>query len=159
MNTRRTTRKRKPKTVTTPEFRPHLRSLIPRLTCHNARVVLLGVIFCLAGLAAAAGSDSKKNAQKPYALICGTVWGPDSRPVYGVKVKIRRAGDKKARWELYSNHTGEFAQRVPAAREDYVIWADLSGYKSQDGKHLHPGEEARAHVEYDERVDTSLHLK
>jgi hypothetical protein len=36
---------------------------------------------------------------------------------------------QKARWELYSNHTGEFAQRVPAGKADYVVWADLKGYK------------------------------
>ena len=25
---------------------------------------------------------------KPYALIAGTVWGPDDRPVYGVTVNV-----------------------------------------------------------------------
>ena len=88
----------------------------------------------------AAGHSSQLSAQsagrekpKPYALIYGTVWDPDGHPLYGVKVKIRRAEDKKAHWELYSNHTGEFAQRVPAGKADYVVWADVKGLKSASG--------------------------
>jgi hypothetical protein len=101
-------------------------------------------------------ADNKR--EKPYALIFGTVWGPDDRPVYGVKVKIRREDEKKARWEVYSDHHGEFAQRVPVGKADYVIWADLKGFKTQDGARLE-GQEVAVHVEYDERVDTGLHLK
>jgi hypothetical protein len=95
---------------------------------------------------------------QPYALIFGTVWGPDDHPLYGVKVKIRRAQDKKPKWELYSNHTGEFAQRVPAGKADYVVWADLKDFKSVDGKPLHLVREIPVHVENDERVDIGLHL-
>ena len=101
-----------------------------------------------------------KDKDKPYALIFGTVWGPDDRPLYGVTVKIRRANDKprKVRWELYSDHHGEFAQRVPAGESDYVLWADLKGFKSADGKPLHLVQEVTVHVYNDEREDTGLHL-
>ncbi len=96
-----------------------------------------------------------------YALIFGTVWGPDDRPVYGVRVKIRRASDKdkKARWEVYSNRLGEFEQRVPVGKQEYIVWADTKGYKSPDGKHLQPGPEATVHIENNERADTGLHLR
>jgi hypothetical protein len=107
---------------------------------------------------AGASEDSEKK-EKPYALIFGTVWGPDNRPVYGVRVLIRRSDKKKPQWELISNHKGEFAQRVPAGKADYIIWADLKGYKSLDGGKLSPGDEATVHVDYEERVDTGLHLK
>ncbi|MFY9645198.1 MAG: carboxypeptidase-like regulatory domain-containing protein [Terriglobales bacterium] len=96
--------------------------------------------------------------EKPYALIFGTVWDPDGHSLYGVKVKIRRADEKKARWELYSNHTGEFAQRVPAGKADYIVWADVKGYKLPSGKQLKPGSEVTAHIDDDERCDISLHL-
>jgi hypothetical protein len=79
--------------------------------------------------------------------------------VHGVNVKIRRADQKKARWNLYSDHHGEFAQRVPAGRADYIVWADLKGYKPPDGKKLAAGAEVTVHVENDERVDTGVHLK
>ena len=95
---------------------------------------------------------------KPYALIFGTVWDPDGRPLYGVKVKIRLADEKKARWEVYSNHTGEFAQRVPAGKADYIVWADVKGYKLASGKKLRPSPEVTAHIDDDERCDIGLHL-
>jgi hypothetical protein len=126
-------------------------------------MALMGLILSLSclGPATAPGHASPrgKKHDQPYALIYGTVWGPDDFPVYGVHVKIRRAGETKVRWELHSDHNGEFAQRVPAGRADYVVWADLKGYKSMNGKPLRPGEEVQVHVEYDERVDLGLHLK
>jgi hypothetical protein len=80
--------------------------------------------------------------------------------VYGIRVKIRRATDKpkKVRWELYSDHRGEFAQRVPAGEADYIIWADLKGVKFSDGKPAHLAQEVTVHVYNDEREDTGLHL-
>jgi hypothetical protein len=112
------------------------------------------------GRSAAAGNfpAAEDKREQPYALIFGTVWGPDDRPVYGVKVKIRREGEKKARWEQYSNHSGEFALRVPAGKQDYVIWADLKGIKFKNGTPMQ-GDEVKVHVDADERVDTGLHLK
>jgi hypothetical protein len=92
-------------------------------------------------------------------LIFGTVWGPDDRPIYGVHVKIRLADQKKAKWELYSDHQGEFAQRVPTGKADYIVWADLKGFKLLNGNKLQPGEEVTVHIEGDERQDIGLHLK
>jgi len=125
---------------------------------HFRRALVCGIILLASSLPAylrAAGEDP----HKPYALIIGTVWGPDDRPVYGVKVLIRRADQKKAKWELYSNHTGEFAQRVPAGKADYVIWADPKSVKSITDNKLHAGAEVNLHVAGDERVDVGLHLK
>lgn len=97
---------------------------------------------------------------QPYAVIFGTVWGPDNRPVYGVSVKIRRATDKpkKTRWEVYSDHHGEFAQRVPAGEADYIVSANPKGVKGPDGSPLHAVGEVKVHVSNDEREDTGLHL-
>jgi hypothetical protein len=103
-------------------------------------------------------SPDQNKTPKPYALIYGTVFGPDSHTVYGVRVKIRPAKEKKPRWELYSDHSGEFAQRVPAGQADYVVWADLKGFKSPDGKKLQAGPEVTVHIQNDERADISLHL-
>jgi len=95
---------------------------------------------------------------KPYALIFGTVFDAEGRGLYGVTVKIRRANEKKTRWEVYSNHSGEFAQRVPVGPADFVVWADVKGYKADDGRRLKPGEEMKVHIEGDERQDIGLHL-
>jgi hypothetical protein len=99
-----------------------------------------------------AAAPPGEHAVKPYALIFGTVWSPDGRPAYGVSVKIRRAEEKKARWERFSDQRGEFAQRLPAGAADYVVWADLKGPKDQ------PRPEVKVHIQNDERVDISLHL-
>jgi hypothetical protein len=142
----------------------------------RARLFLLGflaVLFLVPsfssrnGLIAAPKSGDRdrdkekdKDKAKPYAVIAGTVWGPDDRPVYGVPVKIRRASDspKKARWEVYSDHMGEFAQRVPAGESDYILWTDLKGFKFGDGKPVHLVQQVTVHIYNDEREDTGLHL-
>ena len=118
--------------------------------------LLLAVLLC----PSLSASSQHGKSEKPYALIIGTVWGPDDRPVYGVKVRIRRATDKpkKVRWELYSDHMGEFAQRVPAGESDYILSADLKGVKFADGKPVHLVQEVTVHVYNDEREDTGLHL-
>jgi hypothetical protein len=96
-------------------------------------------------------SDQKK-AKYDYALIYGTVWDQNDQPVYGVPLKIRRADQKKAKWELVSDHQGEFAQRVPVGKADYIVWADIKVPKGQQKP------ETKAHIEDNERIDISLHL-
>ena len=156
--------RRKQKTVTSnPRYRLRLSSLptfVSRLA-HQACLGFLLALLCLSGGTAVQADGAEKKHEKPYALIFGTVWGPDSRPLYAVRVKIRRAQDnaKKARWELYSDHNGEFAQRLPAGQADYFVWVDLKGYKSPAGNELQPPEEIKVHIDNDERADIGLHLK
>jgi hypothetical protein len=139
--------------VTTP-------SACPRLSTFLSFLFLLLVLCAIAPefTAHAISGPKKLKPTDPYALIFGTVWGPDNHAVYGVKVLIRRQGDKKPSWEVYSDHAGEFAQRVAAGKDDYLVSADLKGIKSHDGKPVHLVEEVPVHVEYDERVDIGLHL-
>lgn len=121
-------------------------------------ISFLSVVGADVASPAIAAPEKKLKASDPYALIFGTVWGPDDRPVYGVRVKIRQEPKKKAGWEVYSDHSGEFAQRVAAGKGDYVVWADLKGVKTKEGHALHLAQEVSVHVEYDERVDIGLHL-
>lgn len=122
------------------------------------RNLVWALLFLVAFLAHGRARGAESGKPKPYALIFGTVWGPDGHALYGVKVKIRRADEKKARWELQSNHTGEFAQRVPVGPDDYIVWADVKGYKLADGRHLQAGPEVKVHIDHDERSDIGLHL-
>ncbi len=116
------------------------------------------VLFLAFLIVPASAQSGDREKPQPYALIFGTVWDPDGRPLYAIKVKIRRADEKKVRWELYSDHTGEFAQRVPVGKADYVVWADVKGYKLPSGKKLRPGSEVTVHIDDDERSDIGLHL-
>ncbi len=112
--------------------------------------IALALLLCLGPLGLAA---PQKRLHKDYALISGTVFGPDGRSRYGVAVKIRRADKKRALWEGYSDHAGEFAARVPPGAADYVVWADIKTPKGE------PKPETTVHIENNERVNVSLHLK
>ena len=106
----------------------------------------------------------KKKQERPYALIFGTAYGPDDRPLYGVKVSIRREGKKHSSWDLVSDHRGEFAQRVPSEPADYLI-KGMAEYapmgengKPQMSKKKKLKAETRVHIEGEERQDIGLHL-
>ena len=124
---------------------------------HLSRLlVILPFLFSLTPPPAA---QTVKPGQ-PYALLFGTVWGPDNHPVYGIHVKIRRSTDKpkKVRWEQYSDHRGEFAQRVPPGEADYIVTADMKGVKFEDGTPAHLAQDVTVHIYNDEREDFGLHL-
>ncbi len=125
----------------------------------RAPLFAVAVVCLVVPLALGLSPLGEKKAEKPYALIYGTVFGPDNHSIYGMKVKIRRADQKKAQWELFSDHAGEFAQRVPAGRADYVVWADLKSCKTNQCKGLREGTEVTVHIQNDERTDIGLHLK
>ena len=121
------------------------------MTTDRRRAAAFLVMACmLAALCLPAAADSKQHEREPYAVLFGTLYGPDERPAYGVKIKIRRADQKKPKWELISNHQGEFAQRVPAGKADYIITADVK---------QNPKPELTVHVDNDERKDFVLHMK
>ena len=126
-----------------------------------------GTLLCLAVIASATWAapscaQSVKQLRKDYALIFGTVWDKENRPVHGAVIKIRRAADKKARWELVSDRSGEFAQRVPPGKADYVVWIDNTSSVAGSAvarRKFKPGQaETRVHIENDERADVGLHL-
>jgi hypothetical protein len=128
------------------------------MNCRRGVRSALCVLLCIvalpvAALSVAPESQKKSDTRQPYALLFGTVFDSENRPVYGVKIKIRPAAEKKPKWELYSDHSGEFAQRVPAGSADYIIWADIKTPKGD------PKPEVKVHVENDERRDFFLHLK
>ena len=106
----------------------------------------------------------KRKAEKPYALIFGTAYGPDDRPLYGVKITIRPQTKKHPSWDLMSDHRGEFAQRIPPGPADYLIHGEADyaplgdDGKPQLSKKKRLKGEAKVHVESEERLDISVHL-
>ena len=111
-----------------------------------------------------AASKDKPQKEKPYALIFGTAYGPNDRPLYGVKITIRSQKKKHPSWDLMSDHRGEFAQRVPAGTNDYLVngeaeYAPLGDDgKPQLSKKVRLKGETRVHIDNEERRDISLHL-
>lgn len=83
---------------------------------------------------AAASKPSKPGKQK-YShandfLIHGTVFTDKSLSFPGVQLRIRKAGEKKFRWESYTNSRGEFAVRVPQG-SDYEMVVRAKGFAEQ----------------------------
>ena len=82
-----------------------------------------------------AGSSSSHSSKKRYShandfLIRGTVFNEQALSFPGVQLLVRRAGEKKFRWESYTNSRGEFAVRVPQG-SDYEMVARAKGFAEQ----------------------------
>ena len=80
-------------------------------------------------------ASSSKQGKKKYShvndfLIHGTVFNEKALSFPGVQLRIRRAGEKKFRWEAYTNSRGEFAVRVPQG-SDYEIAVRTKGFGEQ----------------------------
>jgi hypothetical protein len=130
-------------------------SLSGKLLIRAGYICLLLSLLSAAPLAIARNplpAQSSNPSKTDYALIYGTVWGPDNHSVAGVPIKIRRAIDKKPKWALTSDRNGEFAQRLPAGGQDYIIEADIKVPKGQSKPQV------KTHIEDNERQDVSLHL-
>jgi hypothetical protein len=75
-------------------------------------------------------STSKRKSKIPPFLILGTVFNERALAFPGVEVKIRRKGEKKFRYDIYTNSRGEFAIRVPDGIE-YEVVVRQKTYKEQ----------------------------
>jgi hypothetical protein len=80
----------------------------------------------------APGHESSSKSHKTISafLILGTVFNEKGYAFPGVQVRIRRKGEKKFRYDLYTNSRGEFAIRVPDGIEYEVVVARKK-YKEQ----------------------------
>jgi carboxypeptidase family protein len=63
-------------------------------------------------------------------LIRGTVFTEKAISFPGAQLRIRKIGEKKYRWESYTNSRGEFAVRVPQG-SDYEMMVRARGYAEQ----------------------------
>lgn len=130
---------------------------------NTAACLAICVLLSLFSFRVAASKD-KPQKEKPYALIFGTAYGPNDRPLYGVKITIRPEKKKHPNWDLISDHRGEFAQRVPAGTNDYLVRGEAEyapmgdDGKPQLSKKMRLKGETRVHVDNEERRDISLHL-
>lgn len=111
----------------------------------------------LLALCSSSSAGSDKDLKKHYGLIFGTAYGPDDRSVYGAKIAVHPAGKKHPSWELFSDHRGEFALRVPPGPADYVITGEVE-YTPDAGKKKTLKAEIKVHIEGEERQDVSLHF-
>lgn len=83
---------------------------------------------------AGAPAKKKKHNHADDFLVRGTVFTPDGLSFPGVELRIRRSGEKKFRWETYTNSRGEFAVRVPQGA-DYEVVVRAKGF-AEDSRTL-----------------------
>lgn len=82
-----------------------------------------------------ATASSSKPGKTRYShandfLIRGTVFTDKALSFPGVDLRVRRAGEKKFRWESYTNSRGEFAVRVPQGSA-YEMVVRAKGFAEQ----------------------------
>ena len=80
-------------------------------------------------------ASSSKPGKTKYShandfLIRGTVFTDKALSFPGVELRVRRAGEKKFRWESYTNSRGEFAVRVPQG-SNYEMVVRAKGFAEQ----------------------------
>lgn len=126
-----------------PRFARHL---FPRLShpTHGTVLRFAALLLGMAGLALAGGagrltaepgSDEQHNkaSHDSEFLLFGTVFAQEGLALPGAEVRVRRAGERKARWEARSDRRGEFAVRVPRGAE-YEMSVRATGYREQTRK-------------------------
>jgi len=72
----------------------------------------------------------KKHSHVDDFLIRGTVFTDKALSFPGVQLRIRKLGEKKFRWESYTNSRGEFAVRVPQG-SSYELVVRAKGFAEQ----------------------------
>ncbi|MFY9583827.1 MAG: carboxypeptidase-like regulatory domain-containing protein [Candidatus Acidiferrales bacterium] len=86
-----------------------------------------------AGAEPAAGDQGKKSARESDFLMFGTVFTEAGLALRGAEIRVRRAGERKMRWEARSDRRGEFAVRVPRGAE-YEINVSAAGHQAETRK-------------------------
>lgn len=80
-------------------------------------------------------SSKEKPGKKNYShlndfVIRGTVFNEKALSFPEVELRVRKEGEKKYKWETYTNSRGEFAVRVPQG-SNYEILAHVKGFSDQ----------------------------
>ena len=109
-------------------------------------ILILGL--ALAGAAPSlAAAPQKKKGKVPF-IVFATVFTEQGLAFPGAEARVRRAGEKKFRWEEISDRRGEFAMRVPMG-EEYELSVTAKGYEPITEK---------VDARQSSRVDLTLHL-
>jgi hypothetical protein len=86
----------------------------------------------IAGQPAAAAQDSSSSHTRIF-VIFTTVFNDQGFALPGARARVRRAEQKKYKWEGISDHQGEVAFRVPPGAE-YELLIEARGFKPETRK-------------------------
>jgi hypothetical protein len=119
------------------------------------------MIWALACLVTAANSnliaaEAKGKKVEAYCLLAGSSFNERGFSLSGVtilvemKVAEAQKVKKKTKWELVSSPRGEFAVRLPAGKNSFLVTATKKGYKAI---------EKIVEFGYDERQDIVFNME
>ena len=102
--------------------------------------------LCLAGaiscFAPAGGAQISGSSHAHDYVIFATVFNDRGFALSGARARVRRAEEKKFRWEAMSDHQGELAFRVPQGAE-YELTIEARGFKTQTRQDRHATRQSR----------------
>lgn len=98
--------------------------------------LLLALAWSLGVISAPSAPASAQSSSKSHAhdfVIFATVFTAQGFALPGARVRVRRADEKKFRWEAMSDHQGELGIRVPQDAE-YELTVEARGFQPQTRK-------------------------
>jgi hypothetical protein len=114
----------------------HLLSPSRHLTFVRLTITFIGFV-CLGSAALvpkpATAFQSSSSSHAHDFVIFTTVFNDRGFALPGARTRLRRAEEKKFRWEAVSDHQGELAFRVPPGM-DYEMTIEARGFKTQTRK-------------------------
>jgi len=84
-----------------------------------------------ASSSSSSSSSGKRGKHANDFLFIGTVFTDKAYALPGARIRVRRTGEKKFRWDTYTNSRGEFAFRVPQG-DEYEIVIIAKGFADQN---------------------------
>jgi len=98
--------------------------------------MVYGLLCLVTGAASnltVAAAKEKKEVE-PYCLLAGSSFNQKGFSLSGVTILVEMRSEatprvKKRKWELVSSPRGEFAVRLPAGRNSFLVTATKKGYK------------------------------
>jgi hypothetical protein len=126
-----------------------------RLTIALASLVwLAGATFAFEP---AAGAQNSSGSRAHDFVIFATVFNERGFALPGARARVRRADEKKFRWEATSDHQGELAFRVPPGAE-YEMTIEARNFKTQSRK-IGARENNRADLTIRMELQTETHAE
>jgi hypothetical protein len=128
------TRKRTKKKASS-SFARHPLPSFGHLISVRFRSTLLSLAWLVAAVSVSASGASAQSEGKHAHdfLIFVSVFNNRGFALPGARARVRRAEEKKSRWEALSDRRGEFAVRVPEGSK-YELTVDANGFKSETRK-------------------------
>lgn len=96
-------------------------------------IVLAWSFVWLAPFAEGRGANADKKGASDEFLLFGTVFTEQGFALRAAEIRVRRASERKVRWEARSDSRGEFAVRVPRGAE-YEVSIRAAGYQEHSQK-------------------------